>query len=496
MCTIVTVIPTFTQTEAPPTEWTRQFGTSAAEFTHGVAVDGTGIYVVGETYGAFPGQTVTGGAFIRKYDLGGTELWTRQFSSSQAAVAYGVAVDATGVYVVGNAGDALPGQTSNGASDGFIRKYDLGGTELWTRQFGSSADDFAFGVALDATGVYVIGNAGDALSEQNSNGLSDVFIRKYDLGGTELWTRQFGTNGYDDAVGIVVDTSGVYIVGDVGNALPGQTYNGGSYDAFISKYDPDGTELWTRQFGSSGFDEGLTVAVDTTGLYVAGETDGALPGQTSVGNLNAFIRKYDLGGTELWTHQFESSQSDEAIGVAVDATGVYVVGDASAALAGQTFFGQRDAFIRKYDLDGTEQWTWQFGTSADDIAQGIAVNATGVFVAGTTSGALPGQTNTGLNDAFILKIAAVTETPVQAIGDLIVQVENMNLAHGIENALDTKLQNAIAALNSTNSGNRSNGINNLYAFINEVQAQSGNKITVSEASQLIAAANQIITSLQ
>jgi hypothetical protein len=230
-------------------------------------------------------------------------------------------------------------------------------------------------------------------------------------------------------------------------------------------------------------------------VYLVGETDGALPGQTSGGNLNAFIRKYDLGGTEVWTRQFESSQTDEATGVAVDATGVYVSGDASAALPGQTFFGQRDAFVRKYDLNGTELWTWQFGTNTDDFAQGVAASGTALYVAGTTSGALPGQTNTGGSDAFVLKIAP-TETPVQAISDVIVLVESMNLAHGIENALDAKLQNAIDALNAANGGNRADAINKLSAFINTVQAQSGNKLTVAEADQLIAAANRIITSLQ
>jgi hypothetical protein len=68
----------------------------------------------------------------------------------------------------------------------------------------------------------------------------------------------------------------VYVVGNASGALPGQTYSGGSYDAFIRKYDLGGTELWTRQFGTSGFDNASGVAVDTTGVYVVGQTDRAL----------------------------------------------------------------------------------------------------------------------------------------------------------------------------------------------------------------------------
>lgn len=45
-----------------------------------------------------------------------------------------MAVDTTGVYVVGCSEGILPGQTVNGR---FVRKYDANGNELWT-QFGST----------------------------------------------------------------------------------------------------------------------------------------------------------------------------------------------------------------------------------------------------------------------------------------------------------------------------------------------------------------------
>ena len=53
---------------------------------------------------------------------------------------------------------------------------------------------------------------------------------------------------------------------------------------FVRKYDTDGKELWTRQFGSTSYDYGYGVAVDGSGVYVAGYTTGALPGQTSAGS--------------------------------------------------------------------------------------------------------------------------------------------------------------------------------------------------------------------
>ena len=51
----------------------------------------------------------------------------------------------------------------------------------------------------------------------------------------------------------------------------------------MRKYDADGDELWTRQFGSDGTDFGRGLVVDATGIYVGGWTHGALPEQEANG---------------------------------------------------------------------------------------------------------------------------------------------------------------------------------------------------------------------
>src|SRR5439155_520234 len=156
-----------------------------------------------------------------------------------------------------------------------------------------------------------------------------------DLDGNELWTRQFGTAGLDQAIGIAVDASGVYVTGNTTGTFPGQTSAGGE-DAFARKYDLNGTELWTRQFGTAGYDLANSIAVDASGVYVAGNED-------VEGGLQAFVRKYDAVGTEVWTRQFSSElfgnpSQAEALGVAADASGVYVAGDAGGIFPGQTAY--------------------------------------------------------------------------------------------------------------------------------------------------------------
>ena len=63
---------------------------------------------------------------------------------------------------------------------------------------------------------------------------------------------------------------------------------------------------WVRQFGTDDYEDGNAVAADETGVYVVGRTDWTLPGQTRpvLGYSHAFVRKYDPSGTEAWTRQF------------------------------------------------------------------------------------------------------------------------------------------------------------------------------------------------
>ena len=170
---------------------------------------------------------------------------------------------------------------------------------------------------------------------------------------------------------------------------------------------------WIRQFGTNPDDKASSVAVDATGVYVAGFVQGPIPGEMSAGSGDAFLRKYDPEGTVVWTRQFGTPSWDAALSVVVDATSVYVAGQTDLTLPGETSAGGGDAFLRKYDPDGTVVWTRQFGTSGQDVAVSVAVHASAVYVAGRTDGTFPGETSAGFYDAFLAEalLAEVAGSP-------------------------------------------------------------------------------------
>ena len=155
------------------------------------------------------------------------------------------------------------------------------------------------------------------------------------------------------------------------------------------------------------------MAIDASGLYLAGATTGSMAGQTT-GSVDAFVSKYDFNGQVVWTRQFGTPKYDDALGIAVRAQGVYVAGNTTGALPGYMNAGDYDVFVRKYDVKGGAAWTKQFGSSSHDELLGIAVDASGVYAAGVTEGALPGQRSYGTDDAFVVKLAdGAARTPLK-----------------------------------------------------------------------------------
>ena len=241
-----------------------------------------------------------------------------------------------------------------------------------------------------------------------------------------LWTRVFGsttpnTAAWDRAHAVFANATGVYVAGQVGDiglnanpALPGETNAGGVSDAFIRKYDVNGNEQWTSQFGTSALDYAYGVAADGSGnSYVVGFTQGIFAGQAAAGANDAFIRRLDASGTEDWTVQFGGSNHDVGWDVTVDDDGdAYVTGWITGA-------GQRDSYLKKFNSSGGEAWITQSGISSNqhDSAYGVDWYADNAYVGGGTSGQLPGQTNPNGShgNGFVASITTVA-APASKLG--------------------------------------------------------------------------------
>ena len=127
------------------------------------------------------------------------------------------------------------------------------------------------------------------------------------------------------------------------------------------------------------------------------------------------------------------------------------------------------------------QTGWRSVTAFDVYAYGIGMIACGDIAA---------ETGELLDLTELVDIDF--SDPVVLLNDLIQQVIDLELHHGFENSLLAKLDTALRKLQDGNEANDKAAVNSLTAFINAINAQSGNKISEEDANNLITAAQQII----
>ncbi|QYX34218.1 FG-GAP-like repeat-containing protein [Sphaerospermopsis torques-reginae ITEP-024] len=314
------------------------------------------------------------------------------------------------IYVSGWTSGNLDGQTNSGSTDVFITKYQPDGTKIWTRLLGSTDSDNANALTTGNDGsIYVSGVTYGNFDGQNNSG--NVFITKYQPDGTKVWTRTSEAVGSANALATGNDGA-IYVAGYTIVNFDGQTLNnnGGVGDAFIIKYQPNGTKAWTRLLGSDENDEANALTIGNDGsIYVSGWTWGNLDGQINSGGKYAFITKYQPNGTKVWTRLLGVGVEDTVANALTTGSdgAIYVSGRTTGNLDGQTFSGgyEGDIFLTKYQPDGTKVWTKLLGTSSDDVAYALTTGSDGaIYVSGYTEGNLDGQGNlSGLSDVFITK---------------------------------------------------------------------------------------------
>jgi hypothetical protein len=211
--------------------------------------------------------------------------------------------------------------TAVGSHDVFVVKLQNFVVQ-WAKRAGGSSFDNGTSIDFDSSGnVYVTGNfQGPADFTSNGNpvtltsaGQDEVFVWKLDSAGAGVWAKSAGSSGGDVGRSVVVDSSGnVYVTGAFRGTADfdpdGSSANltaVGSIDVFVWKLSTAGALVWARQARASGFSDGTSIDVDSSGnVYVAGSFTGTadfdpnenVSNLTSAGSEDAFVWKLTSAG--------------------------------------------------------------------------------------------------------------------------------------------------------------------------------------------------------
>lgn len=426
----------------------------------GVAVDGSGnVYVTGHTHSPdFPTTAgfdtsfaAPGDAWVAKFNAAGSLLWSSYLGGSEPDSSRAIAVGADGSVFVAGFTESPDFPTPGGfdsavdaTGDAFVTRINAAGSALvWSTLLGASGYDDAWGLAVDAIGeVYVVGYTqspdfpASGGFDPSLGGTTDAFVARIDAAGSALvWASYLGGSDAEYGASLAIDGEGyAYVTGytaspDFPSSGGFDNSLGGTGDAFVGKIDASGSALaWSSYLGGSDLDSGYAIAVDGSGVYLAGETWSAdFPatggfGTVLDGTSDAFVAKVSAVGDALtWSTYLGGSADDSAEGISVDRSGnVFVIGmtDSPDFLAYGSFDGSlgglADAFVTQIEASGSAQtWSSYLGGADVDRGYGLALGETGhLFVAGTTASAdfpSSGGFDTSLAggiDAFVTRIVS------------------------------------------------------------------------------------------
>src|SRR6266567_548143 len=410
----------------------------------------------------------------------------------------GIAVDGSGnVYVVGdttslNFPTNTPYQSASaGLRDVFVTKLDPSGSSLvYSTYLGGSSNEFAGGIALDSSGnAYLTGQTEsqnfplkNAVQGAN-NGFSDAFVAKLGPFGTNLvYSTYLGGNGDDGGNAIAADNGGnAYVTGftysrGVGSSPFPTTHGafqadngggvGGGSDAFVTKFDTNGTLLYSTFLGGHSSEAGNAIALDSGGnACVAGVVEDttsfppALPSSdfpilnafqpnfnpgitdtNAAGTTDGFVTKLNATGTALIFSTFLGGGFDDsAHAIAVDsANRVCVVGETYSTNfpihnAAQPILGglspdntlpPADAFVTVFETNGASlRYSTYLGGSGfesgfDSYRFGLAIDQFGdIYLAGWTDSPSSPDPNDPSVVPFPLTPGADQTNSIGSVGD-------------------------------------------------------------------------------
>ncbi len=392
-------------------------------------------------------------------------LYSTFLGGSGAENTFGLAVDSEGAaYVSGQTYSSdfpvTPGAFDterSGSSDVFVAKIHPTGSELvYATYIGGASDEWAADLALDESGAATI--TGSTLSssfpttagafDTTHNGSWDAYVTKLNAEGSDLVFGTFlGGNDNDYGESIALDaTATPYVVGETWSAAfpttPGayDTTNNGLGDAFVTKFDPSGSDLIYSTFvGGSNYDcWNCALAVDGEGAaYITGYTKSsdfpATPGAfdtTYNGGWDGYAAKLNAIGNELEYATFLGGSSDdcyEDCKISVDAGGAaYVVGNTwssnfptTPGAYDTTYNGNRDGFVLKLTASGDDlAYSTFLGGSQSDLGHSLTADSTGaaVVVGKTASANFPttadayDTSHNGATDVFLARLNAAGST--------------------------------------------------------------------------------------
>ena len=392
---------------------------------------------------------------------GFTLLYSTFIGGNGSDYGYNIEIDDTGCAFISGCTDSINFPTVNAINDTynggagdygdcFILKLSADGSSiLYSTYFGGSADEVAYGMAIDTNNNIIITGETfstdfplyNAIDDDFDGGVECFFTKIAADGLTIIFSTYYGEveqGWYEKGCEIdVADNGDIYFLGltlSPNITMTDETTFGsfhGDADFILVKLSEDGSLLYSTYIGGDGYEDPCAIKVDSeNNLYILGYTT-----SMDITIVNAYDDEYNYM-FDIYLMKLSMTGSTPGILFATYLGGEFVDyphdlcldDEGNVFITGQTYSGNfpitenaydseksstsSDAFLSVLSSDGSKLLYSTFiGGDLGDISYGICLNNNSeVVLAGTTKSAdFPTEaayddTYSGSTDIFVLKI--------------------------------------------------------------------------------------------
>ncbi len=287
----------------------------------------------------------------------------------------------------------------------------------WQKSFGGTNEDYAYFIEKTNQGGYIAcgttnSNNGDLTTNY---GQYDGLIIKLNSAGNKEWQKSLGGSQIDNFTCIRQTSDNGYVAIGGSSSNDGDIIgNHGQSDTWIVKLKPTGELQWSKSFGGSMAEYGLSIQQTFDKGFIGGSesysNDGDVLGNH--GNNDFWILKLDTSGNIEWQKMLEGSNNDylkyieQTSNSGFIAVGYTFSNDGDVSGAHNSTGVNADCWIIKLDKRGNLQWQKTLEGSYGDIAYSVEETFDhGYIIAGSSASTNGDITiNYGGSDCWIIKL--------------------------------------------------------------------------------------------
>ena len=305
--------------------------------------------------------------YLIKTDAWGDTLWSKRIGKSEyGELPYSmIKTNDNNLAIVGTTSKIISGSYVH---EVLLLKFNEYGDTLWYRNYGIYSENSGYDVKQTNDNGFII----TGYTYNNAIATSYVLLIKTDENGNEQWMKTYALRQSNGGNSVIQTNDGGYFI--VGYSSLGALE---LTDCLLIKTNAIGDTLWTKFFGGNDHDACACTYEDFTGnLHIGGFTR-----SFGGGEQDAFLSKLNASGEEIWMKTYGGINDDNGVMFIPTNNNSFVIVGATKSFG----LGERDVYLIKTDIDGNELWYRTFGGTNDDMARFIQqTNDGGFIIAGST----------------------------------------------------------------------------------------------------------------